>query len=259
LNGFEYLTNGTISFWAKYDGGNSNNAIFLFDNGYDVTYAGSSAASNSWSLLRDNYQGKLSLYVYPAGGGTMTVLRWPDDTITGGATTNFNLYTLTIDCSNNVAMAYWNGQPYQTNVIGVPWLHVFGCPSIRWLCVGASSHKGTPQWGDDQYPNDGYMTGRMDDIRIYNRTLSAAEIQSLYLGSTFAQNLTIGQTNSQSVQVFWNGKTNVHYQAEAVSSLNTNAWSSLGPVVVGNGATNSISDSNVNQPAQFYRVRVLAR
>jgi hypothetical protein len=260
LNGFEYLTNGTISLWAQYDGGNSNNAIFLLDNGYSAIYAGSpSMASNSWSLLRDDFHNYLSFYVYPASGGTVTVSQWPDDTTTGGITTNFNLYTVTIDCSNNVAIAYWNGQPYQTNAIGVPWLHVYGCPSSRWLCIGASSHNGTPQWGDDNYPNDGFMSGKMDDIRIYNRTLSATEVQALYVGSTFARNLAIQPIGSQSVQVDWASLSNVRYQVETESALDLNAWTPLGSVISGTGGTNSITDSILGQPTGFYRVRILAR
>jgi hypothetical protein len=36
--------------------------------------------------------------------------------------------------------------------------------------------------GDPFFPSDGYMTGMIDDVRVYNRALSAAEVGALYAG-----------------------------------------------------------------------------
>lgn len=187
LNGFQYLTNGTISVWAWFTP-NSDYAIRLLDNGFNQTYA-TGVSSNSWMLGR-NYATTLSFTVYPGGGGISNVLNFPDDVIKdqGSApynfgTTNWHLYTITVSCPSNQIIAYYDGQPWQTNSINLPWLRVYGCGSQPWLCVGAMSHDGTPQWGDDSYPNDGFMEGRMDDLRIYNRTLSAGEVCNLYVGA----------------------------------------------------------------------------
>ena len=49
------------------------------------------------------------------------------------------------------------------------------------------SHDGTPQWGDDAYPNDGFMIGKLDDIRIYNRTLGPTAVKDLLLFGSQAQ------------------------------------------------------------------------
>jgi hypothetical protein len=188
VSGFEYLTNGTISLWARFDT-NSDLMMMLLDNGYSAGYAGNPAlALNSWSLCRDGAS-YLSFVTYPAGAYKSRVVSWPDDTVKPGgstpilATTNFHLYTVTIDCVRNQAIAYYDGAPYTTNAINLPWLHVYGCAAMRWLCIGARSHDGSPQWGDDKYPNSSFFTGKMDDIRIYNRTLSAAEAQDLYTGT----------------------------------------------------------------------------
>lgn len=265
LSGIAIMTNATISLWAQFYDTNNLNFLMLMDCGYSTTYASSpSLASNSWSFGR-NFASYLSFYVYPAGGGYRTLVQWPSDVVRAGgytpdlATTNIHLYTITLDCPGNRAIAYYDGQPYQTNTIDLPWLRIYGCSSIRWLCIGAMAHDGTPYWGDDRYPNSGYFEGRLDDVRIYNRTLSAAEVHTLYTGSVFARNVAIQALDSQTVQVSWPSQTNVHYQVEAETALPQNAWSGLGPVLTGTGETNSITDSSAAQPARFFRVQVLAR
>lgn len=262
LSGFAYLTNATISLWAKFDT-NTDSGMFILDNGYSAIYAQNpSAASNSWTFGRYNSP-FLSFVTYPSDGSAVRIVSWPDDTVQSGgytpnlSTTRFHLYTVTLDCVGNAAVAYYDGVPYMFGSIGLPWLRIYGCASIRWLCIGAMAHDGTPQWGDDKYPNSGYFVGRLDDIRIYNRTLSASEVQQLYLGSTYAQNLGIQNASQQKVQVSWLAKSNVTYQVEYQPSLSSGPWSSLGLAIPGNGQTNSVPDSTAGQSSRFYRVRVL--
>ena len=126
----------------------------------------------------------------------------------------------------------------------------------HWLCIGALSHDGTPQWGDDYYPNAGFFVGRFDDLRIYSRTLAAAEVQALCRGSTYAQNLANQKAAPQSVQVRWDANSNAVYQVEYRSNLAETAWSPLQSSLPGS-VTNSIIDSILGQPAPCYRVRVL--
>ena len=53
--------------------------------------------------------------------------------------------------------------------------------------------------GDDPTNGGPYMNGSVDDVRIYNRALSAAEVQQLYnLGTASHQNATINPPNLQS-------------------------------------------------------------
>jgi|ERR1035437_926483 hypothetical protein len=257
LNGFAFLTNATISLWAKFDS-NSDVDMQLLDSGYNVEYE--PQAVNSWSLGRDGYSPPylfLCFTVYPVWGGGYQILYWPQDVDSiKYATSNFHLYSATIDCPGNQAIAYYDGQPYMTNTIGLPWLRTYGCGSQPWLCIGAFSHDGTPQWGDDAYPNAGFFVGRMDDVRIYNRTLSAADVQALYQGSTYAQNLAIQRAASQSVQVRWDANSNAVYQVEYRSNLAETAWSPLQSAIPGS-VTNSVIDSILGQRSRFYRVRVL--
>jgi hypothetical protein len=187
LAGFAYLTNGTLSLWAKF-APNGDLAMRLLDNGYTPGYSGNpAAASNSWALCRD-YTPYLTFLVYPSGSAGQRLVSWPDDTVRSGgsqpdlSTTGFHLYSVTIDCPNNQAIAYYDGQPWMTNSINLPWIRVYGCAGQPWLCIGAASSDGTPQWGDDAYPSYGFFAGSLDDLRIYNRTLSAANVKALYTG-----------------------------------------------------------------------------
>jgi hypothetical protein len=269
LNGIKYLTNGTISMWARFDAtNNGHNLICLMDCGYTAAYAWSpSQASNSWTWAKGTYQNYLSFWVYPylPDGGGRTLVRWPDDTVGGDneSTTSVHLYTITIDCPNNQVIAYYDGEPYMSNTIDLPWLQIYGTSSIywvNWLCIGASSHDGTPQWGDDRYPNDGYFTGIMDDIRIYNRTLSAAEVQALYFGygsQAWNPPLSAKKVSGQSVQLLFGTVSNVSYQVEYRPVLTTSAWTALGAPLLGNGGTNSLVDPMNGQASGFYRVRPL--
>jgi hypothetical protein len=144
-----------------------------------------------------------------------------------------------------------------TGSIDLPWIRIYGCASQRWLCIGAMAHDGTPQWGDDRYPNSGYFVGKMDDLRIYNDTLSASEVQALYRGSTYAQNLGVQKAVQQSVQLSWPTKSNATYQVEYQPTPLLGPWTALGLAIPGSGQTNSIFDSIVGQSSRFYRVRVL--
>jgi hypothetical protein len=255
LSGFQYLTNGTISFWAQFDGGNSNNDMYLFDNGYNSIYALSPAqASNSWTILYHGFFYYPQFYVYPGQGGQSNVVRWPSFVL---ATTNFHLYTVTVDCPNNLAIAYADGNAYQSNTINLPWIRVYGHINQHWLCIGAMSHDGTPQWGDDKYPNAGFTSGKMDDIRIYNRTLSADEVHNLYHASGIIQEpiATIRQTSTQSMRICWDSLTNVFYQVEYKPNTSTDTWTELGSPVPGSGGTDCVTDSLLISSQRFYRVR----
>ena len=131
VSGIEYLTNTTISLWAKIDT-NGDIEMKLLGAYYDPAYAsgGPAQATNCWYLGRNDYY-NLELVVYSASG-RRNVAYWPVDVVQGGgsfpnlATTNFHLYTVTVDCPNNVAVAYYDGMPYMTNSVGVPWLRIYG-------------------------------------------------------------------------------------------------------------------------------------
>ena len=249
LRGFAYLTNGTISFFAQF-APNTNNGIYMLDSGYNVLYQGAQA-SNSWTLGR-NYQHNLSFWVFPGSGGYNTIVSWPNDAPSADySTARMHLYTVTLDCVSNTAVAYYDGSPYKTNAIGVPWLRIFGSKALPWLCIGAMAHAGTPQWGDDPYPNTAFFAGQLDDLRIYNRTLSAAEVKALYQN---ARTVIAQMTAPQVLQISWFGQSNVSYQVESCADLSGTIWSPLGTPVLSSGKADSVSNA-LDSGIGFYRVR----
>lgn len=262
LTGFAYLTNGTISLWARFDT-NNDRGIYLLDNGYRVIYA--PGASNSWTLGRLNAS-YLSFITYPADGTARRVVNWPNDVVRSGgtsqdlSTTNIHLYTVTLDCQANRAVAYYDGKPWMTNTIDLPWLRVYGSSARPWLCVGAMAHLGTPFWGDDRYPNSAYFAGRMDELRIYNRTLSPAEVHALYLGAgspAETQNVTVRTIDSESVQLSWVGQSNAWYRVDSRPDVSTGTWASVGPPILSSGGRNFVTNAINGQSKRFYRVHPL--
>ena len=257
LSGIRFLTNATISFWAQIDP-NGDLAMNILSAGYSPYDAsgGVAAATNGWFIGRD-YTPQLWFMTYPSDGTTHRVVWWPNDTSSGDlSTTSMHLYTVTIDCISNIVISWYDGQPNSVNTIDLPWLRIYGTANLPWLAIGTATMDGTPYWGDDLYPNTAYFVGRMDDIRIYNRTLSVAEVQALYQGSTYAQNLAIQTAASQSVRVRWAANSNAVYQVEYLTNLTETAWSPLQSAIPGS-VTNSIIDSILGHPSRFYRVRVL--
>ena len=260
LAGIEYLTNGTISFWAQF-GQDSDVSTVILDAGYSPWYATyPNLATNSWSLRR-NYRPYLSFIVFDAAAGQRTIVDWPTDVVQPGgfsadlSTTNFHLYTITFSCPNNQAIAYYDGRPFMTNSIGSPWLRIYS--STPWLAIGAWAHDGTPQWGDDLYPHSGFFDGQMDDLRIYDRALSASEVQSLYVGNTVVLTLQIQIAGPESVQLSWVNQPGVSYQVESKSNQCAAAWWLLGAPISSTGLNNSTLDSIAGRSSGFYRVRVL--
>ena len=257
LDGIQYLTNATISFWAQFDV-NGDYGIQVLSAGYPPIYAsgGLAQSTNGWFIGRDSSP-NLYFGIYYASGWERES-GFPNDVNSGDLSTDrMHLYTVTIDCVSNVIMSYYDGQRYGgAGTVDVPWIRIYGTANLPWLAIGTATQGGTPQWGDDLYPNSGYFVGRMDDIRIYNRTLSAAEVQALYQGSIYAQNLAIHKTAPQSVQVHWDARSNAVYQVEYLTNLATAAWAPLQSAIPGS-VTNSVIDSILGQPTRFYRVRVL--
>ncbi len=257
LNGLLNMTNATFSAWLQF-APNTNAVVSILDCGYNYSLLSNSfqfpSGSNSWSFGRyGNFENFLRFWVFPASGGALQILTWPNNDGPNFMTTRLHLYTATIDCASNIATSYFDGVPFTNGPVGVPYLRVYGCKAMRWICVGAFCHNGTPQWGDDAYPNDGYFAGRMDDVRIYNRTLSANEVKALYQA---ARAVTLTSSAPQQLQISWRGQSNVSYQVESCADLTTQTWSAVGSPILSSGGVDFKTDNPTISPS-FYRVRPL--
>jgi hypothetical protein len=161
------LTNGTVMVWAHYQTNSYHNAA-LVDAGY-------STRAGSWSLGRVS-QMQTTLTLTRADSGQYKEISYPDVTGTNGDTGDWHHYCFTFNGS--IIEGYFDGKkigqaaqfPYY------PELTLAG----YFIGIGTRHHLGTPQWGDDPYPNNGWMIGKIDDVRIYNRYMTASEIGAIY-------------------------------------------------------------------------------
>ena len=95
-------------------------------------------------------------------------------------------------------------------------------------------------------PDGGYL----DEVRIYNRELSAQEIVDLYTVDSFGVSIGI----FPAVEIVWNTQTGMSYQAQWSDNLLTNVWNNLGGLMAGNGSPYSLFDSTRQGAQRSYRV-----
>lgn len=106
--------------------------------------------------------------------------------INDGDTTNWHHYAVTWD--HGIIKLYYDGVAIGTNDVSavITNLNV----GAGWIAVGANTHVGTNPYLNDltdspPFPNNGFLNGVIDDVRIYNVALSAAQVQAL-AGTTAA-------------------------------------------------------------------------
>lgn len=169
---FYRLTNGTVMAWAYYTTNSYGASVIMDASGYEPAY--------SWWLGR-NYNFRTGLLIVQTNGSYYYGAAYPDEAAnydTGG----WHHYGATWDGTNFVG--YFNGVAFSTNSqAGIPALILGGHAWAQWLGIGCKTHDGTPQVDGDGYPNNAWMDGGIDEIRIYNRALSAGEILQLYQGT----------------------------------------------------------------------------
>jgi len=187
LSGIQFLTNGTIAVWVQW-ATNGERWDTILDCGYSLAYSWDPTVStNSWAMhygspdLSDSPTGPVfKKYGSSLNDTNGVLMRWtqPRD-----GSTWWHI-AVSWNASSNLVWGYQNGVCIATNsFLNTPYLRISGSPRlttpIPWLSVGAMEHDGTPQWGDDKYPNSGFFKGKMDDLRIYNRSLSAGEVAAI--------------------------------------------------------------------------------
>ena len=96
-----------------------------------------------------------------------------------------------------------------------------------------------------------FWSGGIDDLRIYNRALSAAEVAGLFWGGPAHLTIEVSQ-----VRLCWDAPSNQTFQLQYKSELTTNTWVDLGLPLPGNAGLICTNDA-ITQPRRFYRVLVL--
>lgn len=191
LTSIGLMTNGTVSLWARYyptKAGGTNWDEATTQRLFDAGFQGSTWSAGTFFIGRgydpvsgDNYHTVMRAYNTNGLLNPTTLFAFPDGSAAGGGdTTNWNFYSITWDGTN--VFGYFNGTNIATVAMtNAPYLRLTN--DYHWIGLGCWTHNGTPQWGDDSYPNNGWMNGGMGETRVYSRALSPTEMASLYAGS----------------------------------------------------------------------------
>ncbi len=231
------LSNATIMAWAHFypyspaDLSKPLDSTLISADWYDT--------DGSWSLERLNSDYMLFVLQHPDTNGTghdIKVLSFPDQAPTGD-TGGWHYYGVTWD--GTTLRSFFDG----TNVaaVQVPWLTnlVLGGTYIG---IGCWNFDQTPMLYDSGlHPNNGWITGAVGDMRIYNRALSANEILGVYntfdhQPPTVPTNLWARAAASSQIELRWQPATDNFYVAGYTIRRNgAMVGSSSGPAFVDTG------------------------
>src|SRR5213079_681910 len=160
----------------------------------------------SWSLGRHNSDAT-SFFINTGTNVGYYAVGFPDHAPTGDSG-GWHYYVITFDGST--IRGYFDAQLAGVFPLGgtIDRLKLGGSEGY-YLAVGTWAHNGTPQFGDDQYPNCCWMNGKIADIRIYKRVLTTNEISALYYSfdkqaPTIPANLWARTAASNQVELRWN-------------------------------------------------------
>jgi hypothetical protein len=193
------LATGAIAAWARYDS-DSYHASAIVDGHYHTQ-------PGSW-LLGRVYEWQTSFLMVDLAKNEYRVIRFPDKTTSADrATDGWHHYCVTFD--GTTIRGYFDGREIgSASQAPYPLLNI----SRDYVALGCWPHNGTPQWGDDAYPNNGWMHGAIDDVRIYNRALTGEEVRALY--HSFDRqppapptNVTLRTESSSQIKIRWTPAT----------------------------------------------------
>jgi hypothetical protein len=147
---------------------------------------------------------------------------------------------------HNAVILYLNGVPLKTNVIGAATV-AHSTSSFR---IGMDDNGNCP------------FLGSIDDVRVYNRALTAAEIACLCAGPNPPVNKpTLKNTpkGDGKLTFEWDSISNQTYHVESATNLvNPNwqpvGWQPVGDLIIATNTATSISYPKGPEIQQFYRV-----
>jgi len=137
---------------------------------------------------------------------------------------------------------------YTNGVLAASEAGTLGPTSSASLTIGGSGYEGACM----------PFYGLIDEVAIYNRALSDAEILAIYNAGSdgkCAQDDILATIRVSQIEICWNSATNARYQVQYRSDLTTNAWTPLIQCVPGSVSNTCVQDAVlVGQPQRFYRV-----
>lgn len=159
-----------------------------------------------WNLGRD-YSDRMSFAVSPVKYTAAEVVTFPDRAADGN-TGGWNHYAVTFDRGN--VRAFYNGRLCDEGFVNTPKLIIAG----SYLGIACWTFNESPEMdlSVDEHPNNAWMNGAMDDVRIYRRVLADEEIASMYasfdkLSPTVPANVKARASAGNQVEIRWSPST----------------------------------------------------
>jgi hypothetical protein len=186
------LATATVMCWARYYAPHSG-LDYSSDANETLISTGTSAGQvGAWGLGRLNnniWLNNTRFYVTTNGNSDVSLSEFPENGYDGDS---YHWTHYAVTWNNGVAVGYTNGVPVFTNDISmfVTRLRIGQNNNnpTPWIGIGCDTHAGTPPLNDEspqtEYPNNGWLNGVMDEVRIYNTVLSAADIRAIVGGGT---------------------------------------------------------------------------
>ena len=196
LSDFTNMSQATMVFWCHY--------YFNPAGGCDcnATPLQAGMGPGSWTIGR-YYDSRTTCEV--AG---WTVLTFPDNA-PNNDTGGWHHYAVTFD--HGAMIGYFDGTNCSSGVAPILALSVGG----EYLSIAGWTFNESP-WMDNsvpsKHPNNAWINGAVDDVRIYNRTLTPAEMLSLYASfdkqpPSVPQNLRLKTDSSTQVDLHWDASS----------------------------------------------------
>lgn len=216
------LADFTISGWVKMDAAANWARMFDFGTG-----------TNVYMFLARNNTGYLR-YAITTGGGSKEQGINASTPIGTGVWVHF-----AVTWTGNLGILYMNGVEVGRN----------SAMTLKPSSLGAT----TQNWfGRSQYSGDPYLTGTLDDIRIYSRALSASEIVTLVNAAAPAQpaSLTVTASAPKNIRLTWNASTGA-----ASYNVKRSAASGSGYTTIATGVTaTSFTDTTLTTGGPYYYI-----
>jgi hypothetical protein len=226
-------TTGTIMFWMRSGGlaDSGGNPAALFDR-----LAGNISVSGNGAVLSQNSDGTL-MFQTKSGANTVGALQ---TTNTALSNNHWHQVAVVYDQSTTGVLSgalqfYIDGQADSSSVIGADWSWQPG----QELEFGLSHD--TNSWQA--------YNGVMDDVRFYNRALTATEIASAYQGALVDTNALVMQLNfttapGSGISLTWQCTDSVLQSASLITGPFTDLPGAVSPYIV-----------STQSGAKFYRYR----
>jgi hypothetical protein len=176
------MKTGTLAFWIKHDTGKANDVMNIstpFDM-YDKT--GQIGATNigvpgSWQINR-NFNQFYGLLIFGDDGVRLTPVTFGDSAVwTQHQTSGISAW-------HHYAMT-WDGTNIRTYLDGVlketgsqAGINAFNMG--EYVAIGVYGHHEPRESSAFLYPNHGFVNGAMDEIRLYNKALTTAQVLRIY-------------------------------------------------------------------------------